>query len=177
MVNIMDPVITHILTIAFGLLFLSAGIQKLRNLGPFREVLIGYRLIPLRLVRSAGIAVPLLEIFLGFGMLISPLAMVAGAVLLLTYAGAIGINLKRGNVSLDCGCQLGQAEQTISTALVHRNIILAVVSLVATLPEIHRPLSAYDFGAIAFGLVMCGLVYTSCNMLIANDTRFKEINS
>lgn len=177
MVSVMDPVITHILTIAFGLLFLSAGIQKLRNLAQFREILIGYRLLPSRLVRSAGIAVPLLEVALGFGMLFSSLAMAAGAVLLLVYAVAISINLKRGNVSLDCGCQLGQAEQSISTALVYRNIILAVVSLVTTLPEMNRQLSAYDFGAIAFGLAMCALVYTSCNMLIANDTRFKEINS
>lgn len=172
-----DPVFSHIISGCFFALLVSSGVEKLRYRQMFSHSLLGYRLLPVGLVPVASIVIPLIEITLALAViwLEVKLAALLIALLMTLYAAAIFINIKRGNLALDCGCQLGEASQSISLALVYRNLILAASALLLFLPNVDRSLSGYDFTAMTFGFLMCTLFYITVNTLIANATTYREI--
>jgi hypothetical protein len=176
----MDPVFTQITAIALSLLFAAAGLQKLFLKESFRQVLAGYQLLPNRILNLASLVIPITEIALA-ACLIFPQTRTTGALaaalLLSVYGFSIWVNLKRGNLSLDCGCQLGQSAQTISQALVYRNVMLASVALILLIPQSIREITLYDYGAVAFGLVITCLLYAILNTQIANANFIREINT
>lgn len=176
----MDPVLIYLVSLSLSLLFATAGIHKLWHPTAFRQVLSGYQLLPLGALGLAGRAVPIAELTIALGLIIPQtqfLAAIATVVVLLGYAAAIWINIVRGNLALDCGCQLGTARQTISMALVIRNFILAIATLIIILPSSERILTTLDYGFLTFGLVIAALLYATLNTQIANATSYREINS
>jgi len=158
-------------------LFVSAGVDKLKNRPAFSQVLTGYQILPAILGPFAAVVIPLAEIILSVAVLRyqSAFASMAIAGLLAVYGFAIFINIRRGNLSLDCGCQFGEARQSISMALVYRNIILVGATLLLLLPAVDRPLGVYDYGAIVFGVLVSALFYITLNKLIANATTYREV--
>ncbi len=173
----MDTVLTHIISIGLFVLLVAAGIDKIKHRQEFVQTLGGYRLLPAGLVPVASVAIPMTEIVLAQVLvwLQAKLVVVAVAALLALYAGAIFINIRRGNLSLDCGCQFGEARQSISMALVYRNLVLAGATLLLLLPTMDRQFGVYDYGAMVFGLLVCTLFYVTVNRLIANATTYREI--
>ena len=102
-----DRVVTLLLAGAVALLLASAAWHKLRALAGFRAILEGYRLLPAAALPAVGLAVPLIELLVAAGVLVDGtrrIAALAAAVLLLGYALAIGINLRRGRRDVSCGC-------------------------------------------------------------------------
>ncbi len=102
-----DPAIAALLAACAALLFAGAAVHKLRDLRRFDEIFTAYGLLPLPPWLRLSRAVTLLEAAVAAGLLLAATRTAAayvGIVLLLAYAGAIALNLRRGRRDLACGC-------------------------------------------------------------------------
>jgi uncharacterized membrane protein YphA (DoxX/SURF4 family) len=110
--------------------FLRAGFAKVTDLTDFKSAVTNYRLLPAALVPAVALTLPFAElaaaVLLALGILPGIIAGLL-AILLLTFAAAIAINLARGR-SFDCGCA-GSAPQTINWAHVASNVCLAALAV------------------------------------------------
>ena len=161
-------------------LFVSSALSKLCDIPRFSATLGAYRLVPESLLYPAALAVIAFEILGSFALL--PLQLLPEAAsamtylvptLLLVYAIAMAINLKRGRRSIDCGC--GGAPMPLSRALVLRNVALAGMllfvltqtstsALAGSLSSLNIWLLLLVTGCV---LVLC-FIYTIFNQLLAN---------
>jgi hypothetical protein len=113
-----------------ALVYLTAAIGKMRHWAVFQGVVANYRLLPDVLVAPFAYWLPPFEALLGAALLfgwLSPWAELAAASLLLVFAAAMGINLKRGRQHIDCGCFQSVLKQRLSWTLVVRNGVLALL--------------------------------------------------
>src|ERR1700760_1702279 len=103
----LDPAIGLVLIAGLALLFVSASLHKMRDLRRFDAIFAAYGLLPILARWHLSWGIPAAELAVAGGLLFDdsrPYAAAVGIVLLLTYATAIGINLKRGRRDLACGC-------------------------------------------------------------------------
>ncbi len=118
--------------LVIGLVFLVSGAAKLRDPVSFRAAVENYRILPAPLVTPVARTLPPLEVVLGaallLGVLIVPMAVLA-AVVLLAFAGAIWVNVRRER-TIGCGCGFAGRQQ-VSRRLVVRNGVLVVAALAA----------------------------------------------
>lgn len=123
-------------SVGSGLVFLSAGLAKLRHRELVRGVVANYRLLPDALVGPVAALLPLAEVAIALVLLggVGPLAAAPAIVLLLAFAGGMAINLRRGRRHIDCGCGRSQLRQPLSWQLVARNGVLVVLLLPALQP-------------------------------------------
>jgi hypothetical protein len=164
----LDPAVGALLLGAFALLFASAALHKLLDLGYFTEAFRAYAVLPAAL---AGVAplLPILELTVGAGLLVGASrtgAAAAGAALLVAYAAAIGINLARGRRDLSCGCGGVNDRRPIAAWMVWRNLILAGLLALTLLPWTRRPLGAADALTIGAGTAVAALLYISLESLL-----------
>jgi len=113
-----------------ALVYLTAAIGKMRHWEVFQGVVANYRLLPDVLVAPFAYCLPPFEALLGAALLfgwLPPWAELAAAALLLVFAAAMGINLKRGRQHIDCGCFQSVLKQRLSWTLVVRNGVLALL--------------------------------------------------
>ncbi len=165
--GMIDPVIGTLLSGAFAVLFASAALHKLRDLGAFGAAFRAYRLLPEGVVLHG--AVPAVETALAAGLLLPATraaAALGGVALLLLYACAIGINLARGRRELACGCGGANERRPIGAWMVARNLMLGAALAVAALPWRMRPLMATDLLTVAGGLGVLTLLYMSVDRLL-----------
>lgn len=122
-------VTTQAATIACGLMFLTAGIGKLRHRHILPGVIANYRILPAALVGIASAALPPLECLVGVMLLlgITPIPVIVGAALLAIFAAAMAVNLVRGRRDISCGCGRPDLRQTLRWSSVFRNLILAAL--------------------------------------------------
>ena len=121
--------------IGTGIVFVEAGVAKLRHRDVLPGVVANYRLLPEALVAPVSALLPAVELGLGFGLIASsvsggsPLHWLAlpAAALFLVFAAAMAINIRRGRSQIDCGCGRSQLRQTLGWGLVVRNVLLAVL--------------------------------------------------
>lgn len=179
----MNPLSLFVVQLAFAIalaaLFLNAAYHKLSDRLRFQAQLAEYQLVPAALVPTGTLLLASIETAVGISLLIpvswalsAPLA----AGLLVTYAGAISINLLRGRTHIDCGC--GDAPQLLSGWLVLRNLILtggALALLPVTLGENEAPWFSY-LAAIALGGLLA-LTYSAMTQLLENASVLKEWRS
>ncbi len=171
----LDPLIPRIISIGLGLMFLFAGVHKLKDSTGFRDTLREYRLLPEQLIAPVAFLLPLGEVLLGFSWLFvswlqSATAVVSAGVLTI-YSAAIGINLARGRVHFDCGCSFAGrrgSEQFLSQGLIYRNLILLTAAAIALLPHTARSLQISDFVILSAALLAIFLLYAAANQLLAN---------
>lgn len=119
--------ITFAVVVIIGLIFISAGVTKIRY-GRFAANVGSYGLLPQSLVAPVGLTLPWLETALGAGLLVGvalPWLLTVAIALLLAFALAMSLNLLRGRV-IPCGCQ--GTTTTISWPLVARNLLLAAAA-------------------------------------------------
>lgn len=113
---------------------------------------------------------PVSELLLAFGLVLPfsrRMSAVAGAFLLLIYAAAIGINLLRGRLELDCGCSGFGRERRISPLLLARNGLLALLSLgIAFLPPAERSWRWIDAYTIAAAVLAIALIDFAAEQLM-----------
>jgi hypothetical protein len=112
-----------------GLVFLAAGIAKLRHRGLLAGVIANYRLLPAGLVAPAALLLPPVELLVAVGLLVGnrPLAVVAAIGLLLVFAAAMAVNIRRGRRHIDCGCGHAGLRQQLGWPMVVRNLLMAAV--------------------------------------------------
>ncbi len=166
----LDPVASLLVRGALALLFAAAAWHKLRSPRRFAAILAAYRLLPHWLVAAAAVLVPFLEVVVAAGLPFEPTrraAALAGIVLLLGYAAAIGINLARGRRDLSCGC--GRDDRTpIAPWMLGRNALLAAILALGALPHAARPLQGTDAATLALGLAAFALIYLCAEQLAAH---------
>lgn len=166
-----DPLLQMVLAGAMALLFLGAAHYKRRDPARFRAQLAAYRLTPDGLVRPAASALPFVE--LAAALLLLPAATrSAGSVLamglLLTYALAMAINLRRGRRAIDCGC--GGPAQPLSWLLVARNLGLTLAASLLLPGAASRTLHTVD-AVLAVGLVvLLALTWATVEQLLRNSS-------
>lgn len=115
-----------------GLVFLAAATQKASHWRILPGVIANYRLLPRWAVAPAASLLPPLEMILALLLLsawFKPWPALAAMSLLVLFATAIAINLKRGRDHIDCGCGQSFLKQTLRWRLVWRNAGLAVLLL------------------------------------------------
>lgn len=174
--QMLDTLLINIISLSLALLLAAAALGKWLHWQEFTESLAGYRLLPQALLPIAGVLIPLLETTLAIGLALQqfPAAAICCSVLLFGYGLAIYINIRRGNLSLDCGCHFGAASQAISMGLVYRNLCLAVAALLLLLPVEGRSLSGFDYTLGALAVSFLALFYGLLNTLILNTTRYTQ---
>jgi Methylamine utilisation protein MauE len=171
---ILDPAIGILLTASVALLFASAGVHKLRDLGRFNEIFSAYGLVPeFTRVRISWL-VPILELSVAAGLIIQgsrPYAAALGMLMLTAYAAAIAVNLRRGRRDLACGCGGPDERRPIAAWMVWRNLLIALSAAVVFAPWSDRTLSFTDGCTVVFGLLTIALVYLCADQLLGNAQR------
>jgi uncharacterized membrane protein YphA (DoxX/SURF4 family) len=174
---VLDPAIGLLITASIALLLASAGAHKLRDLKAFDEIFSAYGLMPAMPGMRVSWLVPLLEIVIAAGLVITVSRPYSGALAMLLlsgYAAAIAVNLKRGHRDLACGCG-GPERRTIAAWMVWRNLLTALAAGVVFLPWTHRPLGLTDGLTIVFGVPTIALIYLCIDQLLGNAQRTAQM--
>jgi hypothetical protein len=172
-----DPVFGILATAALTLLFAVAAAGKLRDLARFTAVLDAYALVPAPFVGVAARALPALELAVAAGLVVPATRTAAAGVaagLLLGYAAAIGINLRRGRRDLDCGCDGFGRRHPIAGWMPVRNALMAGLAVVAAAPRAPRALEAVDALTLSAGLVALVLIYRAADELLAQHAQARQ---
>jgi uncharacterized membrane protein YphA (DoxX/SURF4 family) len=121
----------NLITTSLGLVFLSAGINKLLHPAQFATAVKDYRVIPDAVATPVATALIIVECFIGVSLLagrfIGP-ALLLSAAILLAFIGAVGLNLYRHRV-ISCGCFGNPNEQITSRTICRLFIYLAAVTV------------------------------------------------
>ena len=177
---VIDSAIGMLIVASIALLFASVGVHKLRDLRRFDETFSVYELMPALAHWRVSRIVPILEIGVAAGLLVDvcrPYAGAIGIVMLLGYAAAIAVNLRRGRRDLACGCGGPDERRPISAWMVWRNIVISLALAVALQPWTSRPLSFTDAVTIVFGLLTIALVYLCADRLLGYTQRTAQLRS
>ena len=157
----LDPALALTTALLLAAIFGVAGAAKLRAGDGFAGVVENYRLLPQGLVRPVALVLPVAELLLAPALLVPALRAPAAAIaalLLLAFAGAMAINLRRGRSGIDCGCAIGLLKERISWPMVARNLMLAAAAASVAIAEpALRPLAWLDWFSIA-AATGCGLL-------------------
>jgi hypothetical protein len=165
----LDPAVGLLLSVTIALLFGSAAVHKLRDLRRFDEIFSAYGMVPAVARLRLSWVVPIVELAVAVGLLAAAsrvYAVVAGTVLLLMYAWAIGVNLRRGRRDLACGCGGPDERRPIASWMVWRNVFLALLLGSTLLPWTARSLGFTDAVTLTFGLLTLALIYLCIDQLM-----------
>jgi hypothetical protein len=168
-----DPVIAALALAGGALLFAAAAVHKFRDLRRFEEIFTAYGL-PVPGGAPIARAVPVLEGLVAVGLLFDDSRVAAAGtaiVLLLAYAAAIALNLRRGRRDLACGCGGPDDRRPIAGWMVGRNLLIAAALGALVLPSSPRALEPTDLLTIGFGTAACALVYLCLDRLLSNSDR------
>ncbi|MCZ6855836.1 MAG: methylamine utilization protein MauE [Gammaproteobacteria bacterium] len=176
---LLDPLIVLVISLGFGALFLSTTSHKIREFAQFRVVLADYELLPGVLVLPAACTVVVIELVLTllwfsalFTSLFIAVSAILSAALLTLYGIAVGINLIRGRVHISCGCGVPGAnntDQPLSSGILVRNSVLALIALAGVLPILERSLAWFDYVAIVTTLLTASVLYMATSQLLSNS--------
>lgn len=166
-----DPAVRISIRLALALLFLWAGVHKLRDVSAFRAALANYRIAPAGAVGLATGVLIGVELVVALTLMATSGALpaVAAAALLVLYSLAIAINLRRGRRYIDCGCAGPAARQPISGGLILRNMFIVIVAAGAALPATGRSLLWMDAITITGGIIVLALLYFTLDTLLSNS--------
>nr|WP_246465437.1 MauE/DoxX family redox-associated membrane protein [Novosphingobium jiangmenense] len=156
-----------------------SAVHKLRDLRHFAGSIAGYDLVPRGLAPAVAPVLAFAELAAGLASLATPLAQVPGrfgtlacATILLGYAGAIGLNIARGNTAIDCGCfGFGARGPGLRRGMVVRNLALAALALPALWPTPARDLVWLDGLTLIGGLAVLALIHTAGETALNLPTR------
>jgi hypothetical protein len=118
--------------VCVGLILLLAAMQKAAHWRLLPGVIANYRLLPRAMVLPVAVVLPLVEMIVGVLVLsaqLSPFAELTAIGLLILFAAAMAVNLRRGRAHIDCGCGRPFLKQTLRWSLVARNAVLAALLL------------------------------------------------
>lgn len=152
-----------------GIILIATAIHKMRHRHIFPGVVANYRLIDQRLVGTVATLLPVVEFAIGIALIagLSSYAVMPAILLLTLFAAAMGVNIRRGRMHIDCGCGLSHLRQPLRWALVGRNLVLALLLVPGIGVAVPLPLSAKAV-ALAAGLGIA-LLYIIFNALVALD--------
>jgi len=124
------PLLALICRLTLAIIFFYAGIEKIIDPGDFAVAIYNYQLLPDCAINLSAIYLPWLEVLIAAslitGIFIRGAALIS-ALLFLTFATALTINLVRG-LNLSCGC-FGASSGNISWLYPVRDLSLFCVSV------------------------------------------------
>ena len=167
-----DPVWSYTLRALLALLLAGTALAKLRDLRGFAGAVAGYRLLPAALAAPAAAGFAAAELVFAAGLWLPGLHVAAAfgaAALLSLYALAVAVNLARGRRDIDCGCGGPLGRQTLSEALVLRNLLLAGAALATALPVAPRALTGLDALTLAAAVSTAAGLYGASGILLASS--------
>lgn len=170
-----DPLLPLVISTSLALLFFMAARYKFSDIRRFEAQLAAYRLVPDSMLGISAKALPWLEMSLVFLLMIPftrPFAASVAATLLVMYAMAMAINIRRGRSEIDCGC--GDKPQTLSVMLLVRNAVLAAGALVVVVPVIERAITIADLILVALFTAVLAMVYLLIEQLVSNHSVLKN---
>lgn len=118
-----------VVRVLVGLLFLAAGVSKLRRRRSVRLTIERYRLLPSAVAGLAAILLGPAEVVVGAGLALSAaftsveLAWFGAEALLVFFSLAIALALARG-LDIPCGCGLLLGDHAITKTVLARNLAL-----------------------------------------------------
>jgi uncharacterized membrane protein len=166
-----DPAISWTVSLALALVFGASAAIKFVDFAEFRGALENYRIVPEGLSLPAAAIVPIVELACAIGLLVPRYHLVAAMLLILLVAiftAAIGINMMRGRLYIDCGCFGPMLRQPLSKWLLVRNVVLMMLGTFAMLADEARAMTALDIVTITLGASTLVLLYGAANYLLAN---------
>lgn len=119
--------------LVLGSVFLASAWAKIRQPQSFAAAVAEYHILPRRLVQPFSLCLPWAEGMAAFLLLLGWQTVAAAwltCLLLGMFTLAMGVNLLRGRVDLDCGCFGHDRGHHISWRLLLRDVLLAMLSLV-----------------------------------------------
>lgn len=174
----MDPLVALTISLSLAALLAGAAAHKALAWERWQGVVENYRLLPSAAAIFA-VTLPCAEVTASVLLLLPfarPLGAAAAAALLVLYAVAMGINIARGRRAIDCGCFGTQVRNGISSWMVGRNILLAMLALTLCLPPGSRPLSVFEV-LLAVGIVVTlGFLYPVVGVVLARPLPRYEDN-
>lgn len=176
----LDPVIPLISSLVLSYIFVVASIHKWKDLAAFKVILENYQILPTTLLGTFTLIIPAMEIATGVALLIpilTPVAAILAASLLLMYMLGIGINLLKGRRTIDCGCGGTDNKQAISEWLLVRNGILLFLVMAIILPVVPRSLVWLDWAVVLMATLTACLMYNVLNQLLMNRDLLKILRS
>jgi Methylamine utilisation protein MauE len=170
-VPVLDPALGFVIVLGSALLLASAALQKFRGLARFSDIVTAHRVLPEALSRPVACLVPCVETAIALALVWQPMrngAVLAAMVLLIVYAGSLGINLLRGRRDLDCGCGAARDRRPIAAWMVWRNVLLAAAVGVTALPWSPRSLDSTDLLTIIGSLTVVIILYAAADRLLGD---------
>ncbi len=121
-----------VLRVAYGLLFVYAGAEKIADPVTFAGVIHNYQIVPVKLVYAVALGLPALEVVCGLALCAGTLA--RGAVVVLNalmavFIAVMGIALLRG-LDVTCGC-FGGAGDAVTRLTLQRDLGMLALGLAA----------------------------------------------
>ncbi len=182
---VIDPVVLRTCQASAAIVFGAAAVSKLMDVRRFAGALGGYGLLPLGLVRPAAWALALAELAVAVMLPLDATRTVAafGALLLLAlFAGAIGINLWRGNRDIDCGChafgRAGPARRgSLSGWHLGRVALFAALVVPVLLDAGTREVLWFDYFTVLGGLACASGLFFVIDALLANRAVAQALES
>lgn len=155
-------------SVGVGLVFLTAGWAKARHRPLLEGVIANYRILPRPLVAPAATVLPYAELTIGAALIagLGVLPALAAIAMLLIFAAAMAVNVRRGRTHIDCGCGASGLRQPLGWPMVARNIALASLLAPRLLPA--PALSPAEVAAAAAGglaLFLCHLLFNALGAL------------
>jgi uncharacterized membrane protein len=166
-----DPAISWTVSLALAVVFGASAMIKFVDSAEFRGALEHYRIVPEELSLPAAVIVPIGELACAIGLLVPRYHSVAAMLLILLvtiFTAAIGINMMRGRLYIDCGCFGPMLRQPLSRWLLVRNGVLMLLGAVVMLANDARAMTTLDVVTITLGASTLVLIYAAANYLLAN---------
>ncbi len=167
----LDPVVAKAISLAFALLLAVAAWHKTTDHARFRGILTAYEVLPAGLAAPAAWLLAASEAALAAAWALGwrpALTASATAGLLTVYTLAIGLNLLRGRVHIDCGCGFGGGGEQLSRRLLLRNFLLILLAPVAAAPVAARQWLWADYISLAGACLALALLYAAGEQLRRN---------
>jgi uncharacterized membrane protein YphA (DoxX/SURF4 family) len=124
------PLFALICRLTLAIIFFYAGIEKIINPGDFAVAIYNYQLLPDCAINLSAIFLPWLEVFIAASLVAGIYtrgATLISALLFLTFATALTINLLRG-LDISCGC-FGVSSGNINWLYLERDLSLFCMSV------------------------------------------------
>jgi uncharacterized membrane protein YphA (DoxX/SURF4 family) len=177
---VVDPVASHAVAAALGVLLLLAGWAKLRDLDSFRDILANYELLAPPLVGPMASVLALAECAAGALLLpgaTRPIGAALAAAVWLVVTAAVALALARGRGGIACGCGAAQQDVPLGTGLVVRNLVLLALTALAAAPIAAREVVWLDFAAVGAAVLFILGAVTLTNTLLAQHSRLHALRN
>lgn len=130
--NALASLLNGAITVFIALIFARAALHKATEFTEFTGFVADYRLVPQHLVGPVSLGLVGAEVLTVLLLLVpggQPFGLGLGVLMFTLYAGAMAVNIRRGRTHIECGC--GGTVQPLGWALVGRNGVLVLVTLLA----------------------------------------------